>query len=135
VAALAHHALAEVMEACRVVRLTRNQHVLLRLGEWVAWTECAGALARRAARAAAGQLPAKGDQRFDAPALAAMSRVFAREAALKVATEGLRWLHGGSPDVDPGLDGRTGLTAVLAAQRGLIDDMDAVADALYGRTS
>ena len=135
VAALAHHALAEVMEACRVVRLTRNQHVLLRLGEWVAWTECAAALARRAARAAAGQLSAKGDQRFDAPALAAMSRVFAREAALKVATEGLRWLHGGSPDVDPDLDERTGLTAVLAAQRGLIDDMDAVADSIYGRTS
>ncbi len=54
VAAQAHHALAEVMEACRVVRLTRNQHVLLRLGELVAWTECSAALARRAARAAAG---------------------------------------------------------------------------------
>jgi hypothetical protein len=44
-------------------------------------------------------------------------------------------LHGGSPDVDPDLDERTGLTAVLAAQRGLIDDMDAVADSIYGRTS
>ena len=53
VAALAHHALAEIMEACRVARLTRNQHVLFRLGELVAWTECAAALSRRAARAAA----------------------------------------------------------------------------------
>ncbi len=60
VAALAHHALAEVMESCRVARLTRNQHVLLRLGELVAWTECAAALARRAARAAAGALPREG---------------------------------------------------------------------------
>jgi hypothetical protein len=135
IAALAHHALAEVMEACRVVRLTRNQHVLLRLGEWVAWTECAAALSRRAARAAAGTLPVKGDHRFDADALAAMSRVFARDAALKVATEGLRWLHGGSPDIDPGMEGRVGLTDVLAAQRGLVDDMDAVAAAVYGRTS
>ena len=75
VAALAHHALAEVMEACRAARLTRNQHVLLRLGEWVAWTECAAALSRRAARAAAARLPDKGDHRFDAAALAAMSRV------------------------------------------------------------
>jgi hypothetical protein len=33
------------------------------------------------------------------------------------------------------LDGRIGLAEVLAAQRGLIDDMDAVAAALYGRTS
>ena len=62
-----------------------------------------------------------------------MSRVFAREAALKVATEGLRWLHGGSSDVDPDLDRRVGLADVLAAQRGLIDDMDLVAAALYGR--
>jgi alkylation response protein AidB-like acyl-CoA dehydrogenase len=135
VAALAHHALAEVMEACRVVRLTRNQHVLLRLGELVAWTECSAALSRRAARAAADQLPAKSDHRFDGSALAAMSRVFARETALKVATDGLRWLHGGSPDIDPGLEASVGLTDVLAAQRGLIDDMDAVAAALYGRTS
>ncbi|HXQ47213.1 MAG TPA: acyl-CoA dehydrogenase family protein, partial [Caulobacteraceae bacterium] len=135
VAALAHHALAEIMEACRLVRLTRNQHVLLRIGEWAAWTECAAALARRAARAAAGRLPAKGDRRFDASALAAMSRVFAREAALKVATEGLRWLYGGSPDVDPGLERRVRLADILAGQRGLIDDMDAVAAALYGRAA
>ncbi len=71
VAALAHHALAEIMEACRVARLTRNQHVLLRLGEWAAWTESAAALARRAARAGAGRVPEKGDPRFDAAALAA----------------------------------------------------------------
>ena len=135
VAALAHHALAEIMEACRLVRLTRNQHVLLRLGEWVAWTECAAALARRAARAAAGTLPAKGDRRFDAPVLAAMSRVFAREAALKVATEGLRWLYGASADVDPGLERRVGLADILAGHHGLIDDMDAVAAALYGRAA
>ncbi len=134
VAALAHHALAEIMEACRLARLTRNQHVLLRLGEWVAWTECAAALARRAADAAAGRQPAKGDRRFDAAALAAMSRVFAREAALKVATEGVRWVHGGTPEIDSALERRVGLAKVLAAQSGLIDDMDAVAAALYGRT-
>jgi alkylation response protein AidB-like acyl-CoA dehydrogenase len=132
---LAHHALAEVLEACRVVRLTRNQHVLFRLGELVAWTECSAALSRRAARAAADGLPPKGDQRFDAPALAAMGRVFARETAIKVTTDGLRWLHGGSPDVDPEIEQRVGLTGVLAAQRGLIDDMDAVADAIYERAS
>ncbi|HSB88128.1 MAG TPA: acyl-CoA dehydrogenase family protein [Ilumatobacteraceae bacterium] len=135
VAASAHRALAEIMEACRVARLTRNQHVLLRLGALAAWTECAAALARRAARATTGTLPAKGDHRFDGSALAAMSRVFSREVALKVASEGLRWVHGGSADVDPDLERRVGLSEVLAAQRGLIDDMDAVAAALYGRTS
>ena len=133
VAAMAHHALAEVMETCRVERLTRNQHVLLRLGEWVAWTECAGALARRAGRALAGELPDKCDRRFEPAALAAISRVFAREAAMKVATDGLRWVHGGSPNVDAGLAERTGLAGVLAAQHGLIDDMNTVAAAVYGR--
>ena len=42
-AALAMHAMAEVMERCRTARLTRNQHVLFRLGELIAWAECAGA--------------------------------------------------------------------------------------------
>ena len=85
VAALALHALAEVMEKARVGRLTRYQHILLRLGELIAYAECAGSLARRAARMAEGKLNEKANQRFDAAALAAISRIFAREAALKVA--------------------------------------------------
>src|SRR5207248_4902820 len=94
VAALALHALAEVMEKARVGRLTRYQHILLRLGELIAHAECAGSLARRAALAADGKLHEKASQRFDAAALAALARAFAREAALKVAEEGLRWVTG-----------------------------------------
>jgi alkylation response protein AidB-like acyl-CoA dehydrogenase len=134
-AAIAHHALAETFEACRVGRLTRNQHVLLRLGELAAWTEHAGAMARRAARARKGELSEKADRRFDAATLAAMSRLFAREAVLKVATDGLRWVTGGSEAVDAGLQQRVGLAEAHAAQRGLIDDLDTVAGALYGRVS
>src|SRR3974390_760224 len=93
-AALAMHALAEVMERARVARLTRFQHVLLRLGELIAYAECAGSLARRAARSAERKLNEKANQRFDAAALAAISRVFAREAALNVAEGGLRWVAG-----------------------------------------
>ena len=44
IAALALHALAEVMEKARVARLTRYQHILLRLGELIAYAECAGSL-------------------------------------------------------------------------------------------
>src|SRR3974390_2800735 len=94
VAALALHALAEVMERARAGRLTRYQHILLRMGEWIAWAECAGSLSRRAARSAENQLNEKANQRFDAAALAAISRVFAREAALNVAEGGLRWVAG-----------------------------------------
>src|SRR6201984_821446 len=36
IAALGLHALAEVMEKARLGRLTRYQHILLRLGEWIA---------------------------------------------------------------------------------------------------
>src|SRR5450631_3345655 len=54
-AALALHALAEVMERARAGRLTRHQHILLRMGEWIAYAECAGSLARRAALMAEGR--------------------------------------------------------------------------------
>ena len=138
VAALAHHALAEVMEAARVHRLTRNQHVLFRLGDITASVECAGALARRAAAAVSGDLPDKADRRFDAATLAAVSRVFARDAASRVIAEGVRWVMGGADvgaiDV-PGLEAAVGIAAIERAQGGLIADMDAVADAIYGRVA
>ena len=136
VAAMAFHALAEVMEAARIARLTRNQHVLFRLGEIVAYVECAGALARRAVAAADGTLHAKSDRRFDAEALAAMSRVFAREAGHKAAEEGLRWLVGAgeySPEDAITLSKVVGAGAVRQEQRGLLEDMQAVADALYAQ--
>jgi len=134
-AALAHHALAVVLEACRVGRLTRNQHVLLRLGELIAWTEASGALCRRAARAARGELSPKADTRFAPPALAAVARCFAREAALKVAVEGARWVLGAAEVADPAVAERLALANVLAAQQGAIADLDLVADELYERTS
>ncbi|HMD23644.1 MAG TPA: hypothetical protein VKH61_06045, partial [Streptosporangiaceae bacterium] len=86
---------------------------------------------RRARAAAAGVLPEKSDARFDAAALAAISRVFAREAALKVAEEGLRWVAGAGTGAD--LAAALPLERVRAAQAGLLADMDRVADALYRR--
>ena len=136
VSALAHHALAEVFERARVGRLTRNQHVLFRLGELAALTEGSAALARRATRAADDELAPKADNRFSPEALAAMARVFAREAALKVATDGMRWVRAGDgvADEDLGrLESELGLAAVYRAQGGLLEDLDVVADALYGR--
>ena len=83
-----------MLEACRAGRLTRNQHVLLRLGELIAHAECAGTFAARAAAALDGALPRRPTTGSTPAALAAMSRVFARDAALKVACEGLRWVLG-----------------------------------------
>ncbi|MGZ5332028.1 MAG: acyl-CoA dehydrogenase family protein [Solirubrobacterales bacterium] len=132
-AALATHALAELMEACRTARLTRNQHVLLRLGALAAQVEGAGALARRAARAAEGTLSPKAARRFGAAALGAMSRVNARDAALSTAAEGIRLVTGADGGASAELADRLGLPAIQAAQAGLIADMDLVADHLYGR--
>src|ERR1019366_4413993 len=136
IAALALHALAEVMEKARAARLTRFQHILLRLGELIAHAECAGSLSRRAARCAEGRLNEKANLRFDATALAALARTFAREAALKVAEEGLRWVTGagGVSDAEmAAFEADLGLPAIHRAQAGLVSDMDYVADVLYSR--
>jgi alkylation response protein AidB-like acyl-CoA dehydrogenase len=135
-AALAAQALAAVLEACRLARLTRNQHVLFRLGELITWVECAESLARRAAETLDGNRHEKSLDRFDGAALATMSRVFAREAAQKAGQEGVRWVAGSvdadRADIAP-LLAAVPHDAIRAAQAGLLADMDRVADVLYGR--
>jgi alkylation response protein AidB-like acyl-CoA dehydrogenase len=137
VAALGLHALAELLEVARIQRLTRHQHILFRVGEWIAYAESAGALARRAARAAEGTLDPKAHGRFDAAALTVLSRIFAREAAMKVGAEGLRWITAttsGTGNDAVELEKKVNLPAIYRAQAGLIADMDLAADILYGRT-
>jgi hypothetical protein len=77
---------------------------------------------------AEGKLHEKANDRFSPPALAAISRIFAREAALKVATESLRWITGAGGEMDT-----AHLPAIYAAQSELVSDMDFVADVLYNR--
>jgi hypothetical protein len=112
--------------------------VLLRLGELIAHAECAAATARRAAAAAFGALDARASARFDAAAEAAISRVYAREAALRIASDGLRLVCGASPNgaADAGpLAADLRMPAIHAAQAGLLADLDLVADVLYGRSA
>lgn len=134
VAALGLAALAEVFTACQTGRLTRNQHVLFRLGELVAHAESAAALCRRAAAAREGTLDDKANRRFDADALAVIARVYARESTMKVGQEGLRWVLG-SADPALGLDAtlprQMRLDAIHTAQAGLVADMTALVDVLY----
>lgn len=138
IAALALHGLAEVMERARVAHLTRHQHILLRLGELIAFAECAGSLSRRAALLANGKIHEKASRRFDATALAAISRVFARESALKIAEEGLRLIVGAGGMKDHEINdfgNKIGMPAVHRSQVGLISDMDYIADVLYNRAA
>src|SRR6185436_2536134 len=136
IAALAAHALADVLERARLARLTRHQHILLRLGELIAWCEGAAALVRRAAAMADGTLDPRAPRRFDAEALAALARVFAREAARKISGDGLAYLigaGGGGDDGGDALAASLGAPAIRRAQAGQVADLDRVADALYRR--
>ena len=119
-AAMALRSLGALLERARLDRLTRNQHVLFRLGELVAYAETAALFAERAASAptkASGLTPST---------LEAMARVHAREAVLKVASEGLRWAIGAG-QTDPNLKHLLNLDAAVAAQAGLVEDMDRIA--------
>jgi hypothetical protein len=112
--------------------------VLLRLGELIAYAECAASAARRAAAAAFGALDPRASARFDAVGLGAISRVYAREAALRVASDGLRLVCGASPDCAGDaapLAADLHMPAIHAAQTGLLADLDRVADVLYGRAA
>jgi alkylation response protein AidB-like acyl-CoA dehydrogenase len=125
------------MERARAKRLTRNQHVLFRIGELASYVEGAAAFARHAVRAELDELNPKAPKRFAPTAVAAMARVFAREASQRVAVDGMRWTIGaegaGSADVRS-LETSAQLSKMYAAQAGLIDDMNQVGDALYGRS-
>ncbi|MFO0548311.1 MAG: acyl-CoA dehydrogenase family protein [Polyangiaceae bacterium] len=136
IAARASHVLADLLERARQAKLTRHQHVLLRLGELVAFAEGAAALAERAARVASGESDPRSPTRFDANAIAALSRVFAREALRKVAFEGAAHVigAGGGGDNPAELAELLSLPATLVAMNGAIADMDRVADALYRRS-
>jgi alkylation response protein AidB-like acyl-CoA dehydrogenase len=124
-AALAFRALNVLLEIARVGRLTRNQHILFRLGEWIALAESAASMARYAAD---GSEKVSG---LEGPAIQAMSRIYARQAALHIATEGVRWIAG-AQDADGAdeLSAALALPAILRAQHGLLADMDLVAEAL-----
>ncbi len=121
-AALALKALAVILERCRIDRLTRNQHVLFRLGELIAFAETAAVFSERAATHPTHAIP------LDQETLKAMARIHARDAALKVATDGLRWAIGAGSRgevTSPLLP--LPLPDIYAAQAGQIEDMDFVA--------
>jgi len=126
------------MERARIGKLTRNQHVLFRLGELIAHAEGAASLVRRAGQAAVGTPHPSADHRFGPAALATLSRIAARDAALKVAADGLRWTRGADAIGDAELaafEDAAGVAAIHRAQGGLLADMDRAADALYGRSA
>ncbi len=121
--ALAMRTLATLMERFRIDRLTRNQHILFRLGEWVAYAETAAIFAERAATKPTDAI------NFDQATQQTMARIHAREAARKIACEGLAWAIGAG-QTDPNLAAALNLPAMYQAQVGQIDDMNVVVQKL-----
>lgn len=120
IAAVGLRSLASLLERCRLDRLTRNQHVLFRLGEIVAYVEAAAIFAERSVAAPTTAAP------FEPALLQAMARVFAREAVQRVAFDGVRWAIGAG-QTDPAIAQALDVAGAAAAQAGLVEDMDAVA--------
>ncbi len=123
-AALGLRALGIFLERCRLDRLTRQQHVLFRLGELIAYAETAAVFADRVVES-----PTEGIA-LDIPTRQALSRIFAREAALKIAVDGLRWAVGAG-QTDPNLAESIDLPAIYRAQEGLLADMDLACESVY----
>jgi hypothetical protein len=96
---------------------------LFRLGELVAYAETAVIFSERVVDKPTEAI------RLDVPTRQAMARIHARDAALKIATDGLRWAIGVG-QTDPNLADSLNLPGIYQAQAGLIGDMDFVAQAL-----
>jgi alkylation response protein AidB-like acyl-CoA dehydrogenase len=134
IAALGLHALADLLERARERRLTRNQHIQFRIGELIAFGETAATFAKRAARAIEGKLPEKANNRFEAADLSVLSRIFAREAAMKIGLDGLRWVLGAdqlSESEIRAFEQKMNFTAIYQAQTGMVEDMDYMKTVIY----
>jgi hypothetical protein len=102
----------------------------------MAYAEGAASMARRAMRASQGALNPKAYSRFNPEALAAFSRVAVREAALDTVNEGIRWIGSLLSDAEAAnLEKKLFIPQIYRAQSGTIQDMDYVADVLYGRNA
>jgi hypothetical protein len=67
---------------------------------------------------------------------AALSRISARDAAMKIVSEGARWIGGLLSDSDAAnLEKKLFIPQIHRAQAGLIQDLDYIADVLYERVS
>ena len=92
----------------------------------------AAAMARHAADGASALGEPEEGYPLTPPVVQAMSRLYARETALHIATAGLRWMVGASPGASDlaELKAALNLAAIYRAQQGLLLDADLVARAL-----
>ncbi|MGA1847849.1 MAG: acyl-CoA dehydrogenase family protein [Thermoplasmatota archaeon] len=124
-AALALRALANIYEECRVQKLTRNQHVLMRLGELAAWGETAMIFSRMASEDKYSKAV-----RFDHETWPAMARAYARDSALKIAHDGIKLVMGYGEGDPADLRNKVLMDKIMAGQNGQCQDQDLIAEKL-----
>jgi alkylation response protein AidB-like acyl-CoA dehydrogenase len=128
VTALAVQALREMFERCRIHRLTRNQHILFRLGDLAMRAETAAALCSAAAAPDPGRSPRPAPAVFKA-----MARVYARDMAASIAQEAITLLRGADLKDDLAtLHRAMRLQEIHEAQLGMMADLDEVARGVIG---
>ncbi len=126
-AAMALRAVGEVFEMCREQKLTRNQHVLMRLGELVMYGETAAAFCRKSVEPEYSKAV-----KFDRECWQTMSRLYSRTAAIRVAQDGLKLVLGYGDGTSADISKRLGMDAINDAQKGTREDMELVAEKLKG---
>jgi alkylation response protein AidB-like acyl-CoA dehydrogenase len=120
-------ALGEIFEICRVQKLTRNQHVLMRLGELAAFAEtsmifCKKAVEEKYSRAV----------KFDQETWKAMARIYAGTSAMKIAGDGAMIIMGYGEGSGSDLNGKLNMNRIIDGQKGRKEDSDLVAEKLKG---
>jgi alkylation response protein AidB-like acyl-CoA dehydrogenase len=118
-------ALSNIYEECRIQKLTRNQHILMRLGELSAWGETSAGFCLKAAEEKYSRAV-----KFDRETWQAMCRVYARDSSLRIATDGIKLIMGYGEGEPAGLRNIVFMDRIMAGQLGQKEDKDLVAQRL-----
>lgn len=123
-AALGLKALSVILEECRINKLTRHQYVTFVLGKLISMAEHAYIFSKTASKEKFSD-----SVKFDSNSYKAMSRVFAKTAALKIAQEGSALVLGAN-DKSTNLADKINLSEIEKRQYGIINDMDIISRSL-----
>jgi alkylation response protein AidB-like acyl-CoA dehydrogenase len=125
VMSLALNGLNVIMERCREQKLTRNQHVSFKLGEFSADVEVS-------MNFVLDVMEGLNEETFpyDRETQKAMARVRARDCALKIANQGMSLVMGSGSGDPESFYRELEMTRILNAQKGRLSDMDLIASKL-----
>jgi len=123
--AYALKALGNIFEECRLQKLTRNQHVQMRLGELASWGETAMVFSRKAASEKYSRAV-----KFDRETWRSMARSYARDATLRIAHDGIKLIMGYGEGDPAALRARVFMDEIMKEQKGQKEDRDLIAQKL-----